>query len=148
MKTWRVGLFFMIFALISGVYFREMTKLFAFDNSTMLSGLHVHALVLGTGICLLLVILDSLFDLFSSRYFPIIWRFYLFGLMMFLGLGALRGTLEVTGQSLTSVQDHLISGFAGLSHIVLGSGMVMLMMLIGKAIAAKEKTRVDDQYGT
>ena len=46
-----------------------------------------------------------------------------------------RGTLEVIGLSLSSALDASISGIAGIGHILLGTGLILLLTLLRKAKA-------------
>ena len=46
-----------------------------------------------------------------------------------------RGTLEVIGLSLSSALDASISGIAGIGHILLGTGLILLLMSERKAKA-------------
>ena len=46
-----------------------------------------------------------------------------------------RGTLEVIGLSLSSALDASISGIAGIGHILLGTGLILLLMSQRKAKA-------------
>ena len=46
-----------------------------------------------------------------------------------------RGTLEVIGLPLSSALDASISGIAGIGHILLGTGLILLFMSLRKAKA-------------
>ena len=46
-----------------------------------------------------------------------------------------RGTLEVIGLSLSSALDASISGIAGIGHILLGTGLILLFVSLRKAKA-------------
>ena len=46
-----------------------------------------------------------------------------------------RRTLEVIGLSLSSALDASISGIAGIGHILLGTGLILLLTLLRKAKA-------------
>lgn len=46
-----------------------------------------------------------------------------------------RGTLEVIGLPLSSALDASISGIAGIGHILLGTGLILLLTLLRKAKA-------------
>ena len=46
-----------------------------------------------------------------------------------------RGTLEVIGVSLSSALDAYISGIAGIGHILLGTGLILLFVSLRKAKA-------------
>ena len=46
-----------------------------------------------------------------------------------------RGTLEVIGLPLSSALDAYISGIAGIGHILLGTGLILLLTLLRKTKA-------------
>lgn len=46
-----------------------------------------------------------------------------------------RGTLEVIGLPLSSASDAYISGIAGIGHILLGTGLILLLTLLRKTKA-------------
>lgn len=46
-----------------------------------------------------------------------------------------RGTLEVIGLPLSSALDASISGIAGIGHILLGTGLILLLTLLRKTKA-------------
>ena len=46
-----------------------------------------------------------------------------------------RGTLEVIGLPLSSALDAYISGIAGIGHILLGTGLILLFVSLRKAKA-------------
>ena len=64
-KLARASLSYMIIGLISGVYFREFTKLKDFTDWTQLSVVHTHTLILGMFFFLIVL----LFDLWSKMSF-------------------------------------------------------------------------------
>lgn len=61
-KLARASLSYMIIGLISGVYFREMTKFNDFESWTQLSVIHTHTLILGMFFFLIVLLLEKKFQ--------------------------------------------------------------------------------------
>ncbi|WP_429951345.1 DUF2871 domain-containing protein [Enterococcus sp. AZ101] len=118
-KLVRVSMFYMIFGLISGVYYREFTKLFNYSKETQLSTLHTHILVLGMFFFLIVLLLEKNFQLTRHKNYKKFFAIYNSGLGITLLVMIINGTLTVLGKSLGAA----ISGIAGLGHIVLTIGL-------------------------
>jgi len=55
--------------LVAGVFYREFTKFNDFTETTMLSGVHVHAITLGSMFFLIVLILNKLFEINGNKGF-------------------------------------------------------------------------------
>ena len=60
-------LFYMIIGLLSGFYYRELTKAHDFVGDTQLSLVHTHTLILGMFMFLLLLPLEKVFTFFLIK---------------------------------------------------------------------------------
>ncbi|MCW2915894.1 MAG: hypothetical protein JWN52_3962 [Actinomycetia bacterium] len=124
---------YMILGLVSGLYYRELTKLKGFTGQTQLGLVHTHVLALGMLFFLIVLALEKLFRLTASRLFG--WFFWIYnaGLAVTVAAMAVHGTLTVLGRS----SNDTIALVAGLGHILLTAGLVLLFVTLGKRIPAK-----------
>ncbi|MET7460807.1 DUF2871 domain-containing protein [Nonomuraea sp. NPDC005501] len=126
---------YMIIGLVSGFYYRELTKLNDFTGDTQLSVVHTHAFALGMLVFLIVLVLEKQFALTSSRLFG--WFFWIYnaGLALSMAMMTLHGTLTVLGRP----SGDAIALIAGLGHILLTVGLVLLFVTLGKLLPAKAR---------
>ncbi|MFI6317409.1 DUF2871 domain-containing protein [Nonomuraea sp. NPDC050556] len=125
---------YMIVGVISGLYYREITKLNDFTGDTQLGVVHTHLLALGMLFFLIVLALEKLFTLSAvGKLFT--WFFWVYnaGLVLTVAMLTLHGTLTVLGKE----SGAAIAGIAGLGHIVLTVGLVLFFITLGKRIPAK-----------
>ena len=93
-------LFYMIIGLLSGFYYRELTKAHHFTGDTQLALVHTHTLILGMFMFLLLLPLEKVFKL--SSYYLFNWFFivYHLGVIVTIGMMTYKGTLQVIVQNI------------------------------------------------
>lgn len=70
-KLYAAALGYMIAGLLSGIYYREITKAMNFSGESMLSVLHTHLLILGMFFFLILISLEKLFHLSTNKRFSL-----------------------------------------------------------------------------
>jgi cbb3-type cytochrome oxidase subunit 1 len=130
---------YMILGLVSGLYYRELSKANDFTGDTQLSVVHTHLLTLGMLFFLIVLALEKLFDLTSHHLFG--WFFWIYntGLAITIATMTLHGTLTV----LHRPSSEAIAMVAGLGHIVLTVGLILLFATVGKRIPAKPKPDSD-----
>lgn len=121
---------FLGYGLALGVFYREFTKFNAFNGRTALAFAHPHVLVLG---CLLFLILSLTLkddDILKSKKYQ--WFYYLqiVGLTGTSLMMVVRGILQVLNTSLSNGVNSLISGLAGVFHIVLATALVLLFIVL------------------
>lgn len=123
---------YLLFGLLAGVYYRELTVSHNFDEhqDTQLSVLHTHFLVLGFLTFLIVILLDMQFAISDHSMFNVFFGAYNAGLVISSAVMAIHGTFTVLGIA------HLkaLSGIAGLGHILLALGLVSLLWALGSAI--------------
>ncbi|SRR6266542_3867374 len=126
---------YMILGVLSGLYYREITKANDFTGDTQLSTVHTHLLALGMLFFLIVLALEKLFALTSHRLFR--WFFWIYnaGLAVTVAVMMLHGTLTVLGKP----SGAAIAGIAGLGHILLTVGLILLFITLGKLIPAEKK---------
>lgn len=139
MKFVKAAFAYLIFGLVSGLYFRELTRSLTFEGETVLATLHTHALVLGTMFSLLLMVLDKNYRLQARQKFDFAWNLYQVGVWFLLIMNTVRGTLEVLQTQLSTGIDGMIAGIAGTSHILLSVALVWLMLIIYRSVQDSEK---------
>lgn len=137
-KLVNLAFYYAALALAGGVFYREFTKFNGFEGRTTLVFVHLHAFVLGSFFLLLLLLLDSVFKLRDRKSFAKFLIIYNIGLHITLGTFIWRGILQVLEIALPAGQSSMISGIAGLGHILLGSAIIAFFVLIKKQVALKE----------
>lgn len=138
---YNLALTWLILGLVSGVFYREWTKLAEFTGATQLSTLHTHMLALGLIMHLVLLALDRGFRISGHKLFTASIWVYNAGLTVTVLLMLVRGLLQVDGGELP-MPDAAISGMAGLGHIIMSIGLGMLFKVLGdrvKQVSAAER---------
>lgn len=136
-KYWISSLVYGGVGLALGVYFREFTKFNGFAGRTSLAFAHPHALILGALLFLLLFFLSKHYRFAKPKLGKASVIVYHVGLAWTLLMMAVRRTLDVLGTELGSA-DGAIAGVAGIGHILLGVGLVLLLINAGFLQKAEE----------
>lgn len=133
-KLLNTSLTYFIFAMIGGVFYREFIKYLGFNGKTTLSLLHVHLLVLGTLLFLLLTIMNKISDmkLEQENTFKKFYILHNIALPFMMIMLTIRGVVQVLAIDLSSAQNAMISGFAGISHILITISIVMMFSSLKK----------------
>ena len=137
-KYYLSSIVYALLALVGGVFYREFTKGFSFTGQTTLSVVHVHYFVLGTIFFLVMLLLEKSFS-FTNKKINIAFILYHVGLNLTCIMFLVRGILQVTNQSLTTVIAAMVSGFAGIGHIILGVSLVLVLAFIYQNVFKKKK---------
>lgn len=135
-KSYYAAHVYMILGVISGLYYREITKINKFEGDTQLSVVHTHLLALGMLGFLIVLALDKQFQLSGTRQFTYFFWFYNAGIAITVLMMLFRGTQTVLG-------NHVPEGvamIAGLGHIVLTVGLILLFVLLGKRLNESART--------
>ncbi|MCG7309535.1 DUF2871 domain-containing protein [Brachybacterium sp. ACRRE] len=125
--------------LASGLAFREITKHsdWPATDHTQLGVVHTHLLTLGVIVLLAVLALEAVLRLSDSpRLFAWFQGVYHAGVLVSAAMMFVRGLLTVQGADLGSM-DAMVSGIAGIGHILLTVGFVLLMVLIRRAIVRR-----------
>lgn len=112
-------------AMIGGVFYREFTKLNDYTAWTTLSVVHTHYFILGMMFFLILGLVSMNINLKNNRAV----FFYNVGLNLTTIMLVVRGIVQVLGFKVVSA---LISGIAGIGHIVLGVSLILILLDIKK----------------
>jgi cbb3-type cytochrome oxidase subunit 1 len=126
---------YMILGLVSGLYYRELTKAKDFTGDSQLGIVHTHILALGMLFFLIVLVLEKQFTLTSGKLFDAFFWVYNAGLALTIGMMLVRGTMTVLGHQAGAALD----GISGLGHIVITLGLIFFFVNLGKSLPVKEK---------
>ena len=121
------ALLYAALALAGGVFYREFTKFSGFSGKTALAVVHAHYFLLGMVFFLLLLVLEKSFA-FSGPKTGRALALYHAGLNLTAVMLAVRGVTQVRGLFLTAGMNAALSGMAGIGHILLGFGLILLLL--------------------
>lgn len=138
MKLFYASFTYMVLGVLSGVYYRELTKAHDFTGPSQLGLVHTHLLTLGFIVLLLVLVVEKLFTLSKSPLFNWFFWVYNVGLVVTSAMLAVHGTLTVLG----SASNSAIAGIAGLGHILLATGMVLLFLALRNRLLADRADRL------
>lgn len=126
-------------ALACGVFYREFTKYMEFTGKTNLAFLHTHYFMLGMFFFLALALLERAFAFSAQKGIKGWVTVYHIGLNITTACLFLRGLAQATETVLSPALNGSLSGVSGIGHILLGSSILALLILVRRAaIAIKE----------
>ncbi|MDJ0346217.1 DUF2871 domain-containing protein [Streptomyces sp. H10-C2] len=129
-KSYYAAHVYMIVGVVSGLYYREFTKAKDFEGDTQLALMHTHLLALGMLGFLIVLALDKQFQLSGTRLFTWFYWFYNAGIAVSVGMMFVHGTETVLGSHVPTA----VPMIAGLGHILLTVGLILLFVLLGKRL--------------
>lgn len=138
-KYIKIALVYAVLAMASGVFYREFTKFNEFTAKTALSVTHLHLFVLGTVVFLLIGLLAGRSNLETLKLFRPTIIVYNVGLPFMVIMFYVRGILQVLGTNLGNGADLAVSGVAGIGHILMATGIVLLFISLLKADYRKQE---------
>lgn len=129
---------YVIIGVSAGLFYREFTKANDFPGATQLGLAHTHLLTLGFIVLLIVLALDRAFGLSRSRLFA--WFFWVYnaGVVLTSAMLIWHGMLTVLGQESSA----MIAGIAGLGHIFVTAGMILLMTMIGRSVLVSRRAEL------
>lgn len=129
-KLVNTAFIYAIAAMVCGVFYREFTKMMSFEGHTTLAFTHLHLFVLGTFVFLILALFSLQTDLLMQKKFKAFFLTYNIGLPLMVGMFFVRGILQVLGTPLSAGMNAAISGIAGITHIILAVGIVLMFLCL------------------
>lgn len=114
-----------VLALVGGVFYREFTKMNDYTAWSTLSVVHTHYFILGTMFFLILGLVSMNMNLKINRAV----LFYNIGLNLTVIMLVVRGIVQVLDLNVVLV---VISGIAGIGHIILGVSLILILLDIKK----------------
>lgn len=131
-KYLNISLIYAVAALICGVFYREFTKWNGYNEVTTLRKAHVHLLVMGMIVFLMVALFSIHQELEKCKIFRVFMWIYNIGLPITTVMMVVRGITQVMNTSLSHGADAAISGIAGIGHILTGVGIVLLLVSLKK----------------
>lgn len=132
-KCLNFSMVYAIAALAGGVFYREFTKLNDFEGVTMLGKVHTHLFMLGMVMFLITALFCAHFaDLHKQKTYKAFLCVYNVGVPLTAVMMAVRGVTEVLGMELSKGANGAISGIAGIGHIIVGTGIILLLISLKK----------------
>ena len=129
---------YLIVALMSGVAWREITKILDVQSNTALGKVHTHLFTLGFMIFLILVVFEKLFSITYDSKFSTFFVFYHIGVSITAICMFVRGLTSILVQKGNfQVSDRLdasISGMSGMGHMAIMVALIILMLILKKPI--------------
>ncbi len=130
------SMIYLIFALAAGVFYREFTKWNGYTGKTTLGVLHTHLLMLGMFLFLIIALFcsnseDWIQDKLFKKFFVLHNIALPFMTCMFL----VRGIIQVKNIAVNRSVNAMISGIAGISHILITISLLMLFLSLKKHFA-------------
>ena len=133
-KTVNLSFLYVILAMAGGVFYREFTKLSAFDGRTTLAFVHTHLFLLGMIMLLIVTFCIKLFQIQESKKFKIFLWIYNPGVLLTSIMLMIRGILQVNQTELSTAMNGMISGISGIGHILTGIGIVIFFLMLKERI--------------
>ena len=132
-KILNTSMIYFILAAAAGVFYREFTKFNGYTGETALSYVHTHLFVLGMFAFLVIALFGCQKpELFKQSTFKKFFTLYNISLPFMAVMLLVRGVVQVQGAELTKAADAMISGFAGISHILIGIAILVLFRSLKK----------------
>ena len=133
-KLFYAAFAYMLVGVASGLFYREFTKLNDFPEGefTQLGLAHTHLLTLGFIVLLIVLVLEKVFTLSRSKLFGWFFWVYNVGVIVTSAMLIWHGSLTVLGEE----SGAMIAGIAGMGHILLTAGMILLFLALGTALRA------------
>ncbi|CUP60401.1 MAG: DUF2871 domain-containing protein [Clostridium baratii] len=136
-KLMNTAFIYAIIALASGVFYREFTRISNYTGKTSLAVAHVHLLALGSLMFLILVLFEKEFKITKNKFFGKFYIIYNAGLVFMTGMFIWRGVDQVLGLN----GGAMISGIAGLSHIIFTVGIIMMFIVLRNEVIKAEEVK-------
>lgn len=131
-KIMNASLIYFVLAMAGGVFYREFTKWNGYTEPTTLGVLHVHLLVMGTILFLLIALFAKVTDLEKNSLFKKFFVLYNVALPFMVVMMLIRGIVQVLAIDLGKMGNGMLSGFAGLSHIAMMVSLLTLLIALKK----------------
>lgn len=127
-----MALAYAVAAMAGGVFYREFTKYNGFTGVTALGKVHAHLFLLGMLVFLVVALFADRLDLSGCGSFRAFFWTYNLGVPLTAIMLLVRGVTQVRGMALTKAASAVISGIAGIGHILTGVGLILLLVSLRK----------------
>ena len=137
-KYLNYSLGYAIAAMAGGVFYREFTKMNGFTGTTVLGKVHTHFFLLGMLMFLIVALFAAHDDLRKAGTFRPFMCIYNSGVVLTAIMMVVRGVYQVLGTELSKGMNGMISGIAGIGHILVGVGIVLLIVSLKKVFSGEK----------
>lgn len=134
-KMMNTAIVYFALAMIGGVFYREFTKFNNFTGITVLRVVHTHLLVLGMFLFLFLALACKITALEKVKQFGGFLKIYNIALPFMIIMMLVRGVVQVLNIPVDGMWDPMISGLAGISHILILVSFILLLMSLKKELS-------------
>ena len=145
-KLYLAAFAYLIIGVASGLYYRELTKLTGWPEGqpTQLGVAHTHLLTLGFVVLLIVLALEKAFTVSRSRLFG--WFFWVYnaGVILTSAMLVLHGSMTVLGME----SSKAIAGIAGMGHMLLTAGLILLLLALRGPVVGSRVERADAAAGS
>lgn len=138
-KCLNISLAYAIAAMVGGVFYREFTKWNGFSGVTMLGKVHTHLFLLGMMVFLLVALFAANGKLNEQRQYRAFLIIYNIGVPLTIMMMVARGVTQVLEIPLGTGVSAAISGIAGVGHILVGAGLILLLLALKKSQRIRRK---------
>ena len=121
---------FLVIGLFSGVFYREFTEFYKYQADNHLSKLHVHVLILGFLLMMILYIVVREYDAKKILSFKKPLYVFISGFTFTIVNMTLFGIYEVVSANRPIIKKAALEGLSVLGHIILSIGIVWLVVKI------------------
>lgn len=130
--------FYTLLGLLSGLFYREISKGENFSGYSQLNVTHTHLLVLGTIMFLIFMVIEHQLKLTrNSKLFNSFFYIFHLGVLVTVAMQFVNGIATIKGFSVSSA----IAGIAGLGHIFISIAFILFFVLLNKRINATAEKR-------
>ncbi len=133
-KTVNYAMIYAILSMIGGVFYREFTKFQGFSGRTDLAFVHTHLFLLGMVMFLIVTFCIKLFAIDESKKYKLFLRIYHPGVLITTIMLFVRGILQVNQTVVSSGMNGMISGIAGVGHILTGVGIILFLLILKECV--------------
>lgn len=133
-KYLNVSLAYAIAAMAGGVFYREFTSWNGYEDVTVLGKVHPHLFLLGMFLFLIVALFADRYHLEEQKGFRVFFTLYNIGVPLTALMMLIRGVCQVLDIYLSAGADAAISGIAGIAHILTGTGIILLLVSLKKAL--------------
>lgn len=130
----RLALVYAVCAMIFGVFYREFTRFNDFTGKTNLSVMHTHYFMLGMFFFLVLMLLERSFGFSGQKNIKRDLVIYQTGLNITGAALLARGLTQILNPDPSGALDASLSGVAGIGHILLGIGLLLILIKVKRSV--------------
>ncbi len=136
-KCLNYAMVYAVLAMAGGVFYREFTKFNDFNGVTALGKVHTHFFLLGMFVYIIIALFMRDDDFSSNKLFKAFRVVYNIGVPLTGIMLGVRGVFEVLGTELSKGANAAISGIAGIGHILVGTGIMILIVVLKNSVKQK-----------